>query len=406
MNVMAGAVRRAAFIAAVIAAIAAATLVFYVSQHQLSSLWLDVTLRPEVRDALQHSLDDQKRLRTLDPAHAAEYRRRFEETRTLLNHIDVLRMNRRAMLLRYELALAAIFAVVLIVAAVVAAVRYVRNERRLAAIQHGLEALSRGDAAITLGERRRDVIARIARMIEETSRVVSGERRRLAYLEHLSTWQEAARRHAHEIRTPLTAARLEVDRLVTLSAEQADRGAIERAKESVFEELDRLSRFTKEFSSFATVPQPVLREESLAEVVSEFEVTFATAWPRLTFAVDARTGARTARALVDRDMLRQVLVNLCANAAAAGANRMVLSVDRDERLATIDVRDDGHGIAPAIRSRLFEPYVTTRKIGEGMGLGLAISRKILLDHAGDLELRETSARGTWFRITLPLAGVS
>ena len=394
----AGAVRRAALVAAVIAVVAAATLVFYVSQHQLSSLWLDVTLRPEVRDALQRSLDDQKRLRALDPEHAREYRRNFEETRTLLNHIDVLRMNRRAMLLRYELALAAVFAAVLIAASIVAAMRYLRNERRLAAVQRGLEALSRGDEDIVLGERRRDVVARIARMIEETARVVSRERRRLAYLENLSSWQEAARRHAHEIRTPLTAARLEVDRLASLSSEGAEPAVIDRARESVFEELDRLARFTKEFSSFATVAQPVLRNESLAEIADEFSVTFAKAWPSLTFALRRDDDATV---LVDRDMLRQVLVNLCANAAGAGARNVTFAISHDARFAYLDVRDDGSGIDPAVRPRLFEPYVTTRKIGEGMGLGLAISRKIVLDHGGDLELVSTSAAGTAFRISLP-----
>jgi C4-dicarboxylate-specific signal transduction histidine kinase len=67
----------------------------------------------------------------------------------------------------------------------------------------------------------------------------------------------------------------------------------------------------------------------------------------------------------------------------------------------LDVSDDGPGIAREIRPRLFEPYITTRPIGEGMGLGLAISKKILLDHGGDLEL-VPAARGAAFRLTLPL----
>ena len=60
----------------------------------------------------------------------------------------------------------------------------------------------------------------------------------------------------------------------------------------------------------------------------------------------------------------------------------------------------GPGVSEAIRSRVFEPYSTTRTIGEGMGLGLAISKKILLDHDGDLELMEV-AQGATFRMTLP-----
>ena len=69
--------------------------------------------------------------------------------------------------------------------------------------------------------------------------------------------------------------------------------------------------------------------------------------------------------------------------------------------ASLEVRDDGPGIANELRDRLFEPYVTTRASGEGMGLGLAISRKILLDHGGDLELAHSSPRGTTMRCWFP-----
>ena len=67
----------------------------------------------------------------------------------------------------------------------------------------------------------------------------------------------------------------------------------------------------------------------------------------------------------------------------------------------LDVADNGPGIPPEIRPRVFEPYVTTRRVGEGMGLGLAISKKILLDHGGDLEVLASSPAGTTFRLTVP-----
>ena len=67
----------------------------------------------------------------------------------------------------------------------------------------------------------------------------------------------------------------------------------------------------------------------------------------------------------------------------------------------LDVRDNGIGVPTSVRPQIFDPYVTTRGIGEGMGLGLAIARKILLDHSGDLVLAHTSEEGTTFRITLP-----
>ena len=116
------------------------------------------------------------------------------------------------------------------------------------------------------------------------------------------------------------------------------------------------------------------------------------------------------RVSVDRDLIRRVLANLCSNSALAVGERGVVTFrirsDGDDNGAVhLDVHDDGHGIDPSIRARLFEPYVTTRRVGEGMGLGLAISRKILLDHGGDLELLGSSPSfGTTFRLTLPAAG--
>jgi nitrogen fixation/metabolism regulation signal transduction histidine kinase len=223
------------------------------------------------------------------------------------------------------------------------------------------------------------------------------ERRRSDYVSRFAAWQAAARRHAHEIKTPLTAARLEVDRLVSLTREDAPREEVQRAGDSVFEELDRLARFTREFSSFAAVAQPVLKNGELNQLVAEFRTTFANAWPGVALHFDAASPVVVA---VDRDMLRQVLVNLCTNSARAGAASVTFAVARERQFAFVDVTDDGGGIAESILPRIFDPYMTTRKVGEGMGLGLAISRKIMLDHGGDLTLASSSPAGTTFRLTI------
>lgn len=322
--------------------VAMGTLAFWAVLHQISSVWLDVALRPEVKRALERSLDDQKRLRAHDPANREQYRARFEETRRLLNRIEVLRMNREAMLRRFELALSTVFVVAAIVAAIFVWLRSRRAQLR-----------ERGE-----------------------------------YLARVTSLQESARRHAHEIKGPLAAARLELDRL----GETRDDAERARVQESVAEELERIARFTREFSSFAATATPVLRRESLGQIIEEFANTFATAWKLRLVAADG-----DAIVCVDRDMLRQVLVNLCTNSAHAGATQVTLSITRTPRIM-LDVRDDGGGVPRSLRPRIFDPYVTTRRIGEGMGLGLSISRKILLDHGGDLELAETSEKGTVMRI--------
>ena len=103
-------------------------------------------------------------------------------------------------------------------------------------------------------------------------------------------------------------------------------------------------------------------------------------------------------------MVRQVLANLAGNSALAfGANggTITFTLQRDGAHHLLNVSDDGPGIAPEILGRLFEPYTTSRAPGEGMGLGLAISKKIMLDHGGDLDHVDATPRGATFRLTFP-----
>src|SRR5258708_3645768 len=134
-------------------------------------------------------------------------------------------------------------------------------------------------------------------------------------------------------------------------------------------------------------------------MLNDFCGMFKNAWPNLTLRVVAAEGVMVS---ADRDLLRQVLVNLVTNSANAttGEGSVTFSVTRAGERVLIDISDTGIGIPPSIQSRIFEPYVTTRKIGYGMGLGLAISRKVLLDHGGDLNLLSSSSAGTTFRLTL------
>jgi len=87
---------------------------------------------------------------------------------------------------------------------------------------------------------------------------------------------------------------------------------------------------------------------------------------------------------------------------AGRAGRIRIEARHEPGRAAVLVRDNGGGVPVDIHERLFKPYVTTSPPGEGQGLGLAISRKIMLEHGGDLELLKTSPAGTTFHLWLPL----
>jgi nitrogen fixation/metabolism regulation signal transduction histidine kinase len=380
--------------------------VFLLFQRQLSGAWFAFGVHPDLVSAVETSLADQKQLAALDPASVAIYRSRFEELERLRNRLRIVEHNRGAIIRRFEALLLGLFGAVLAAAGAAYGLSQARDRRRLARLREALEALSRGRTDLVLAERRRDPIGRVAAMIEDTSRVIGRERRRLTALENLSAWQEAARRHAHEMRTPLTAARLEAERLQSLLAglPAERREGLEQAAQSLDQELERLGAFTRRFTSFARLPQPRRVRQDLAAVAAEFVATFGEAWPNLRLALEPPPAGESCEAEVDREMLRQVLVNLCENSAQAlgeRSGRVAFRLGRAAPGLFLEVADDGPGIPAEVRRRLFEPYATTRRIGEGMGLGLAISKKILLDHGGDLELAGSSAAGSTFRLLFP-----
>jgi signal transduction histidine kinase len=326
-------------------AVAAATLLFWLAIHQISGVWLGLALRPELREALEQHRRDQLALRRIDPANSTEYRRRFDNAQHLLSRIEILRRGEERMVRRFETILVLVFALVSAAAAFVILLRQRRAE---------------------LYERR-------------------------TFAERIAALQETARRQAHEIKGPLTAARLELERSGDLVRASATSSEIAAAHQSVAEELERLAKFTRGFASLGGLGKPVLRNESLRAMLDEFCTTFAGAWPGMTLAVEGRDRS----AAVDRDMLRQVLVNLCSNSAAAGAKSMTFTIDSGSSIE-VRARDDGRGVPSALSERIFDPYVTTRPADEGLGLGLAISRKIMLDHGGDLKLLRTAGAGATF----------
>ncbi len=371
--------------------------------RQLSFVSLGLAANTEVQRALRQSLSDQKRLSRSDPSHAVVYRQRFEEVRLLLTRMEILSLTGRKLASALEGTLLGLVALVVASGSIIYLIEHRRRELRLVQLRESLLALSRGEPVSSPRGNRRDLIGRISLMIESTSNAIDRDRRRMRSLEHLSSWQEAARRHAHEIRTPLTAARMEVARLLSWAGQQlpGEQAALASAQASIFEELERLRAFTTAFTSFAMLSPPRLVLLDLARFLDDFAVTFASAWPALR--LESEHAGERSKVMMDANLIRQLLVNLANNSAQAcdGQHGLLrLRVWREGKQVFADVADDGPGIPASIRDRLFEPYTTTRQIGEGMGLGLSICKKIMLDHGGDLDL-VPSDRGATFRLTFP-----
>ena len=202
---------------------------------------------------------------------------------------------------------------------------------------------------------------------------------------------------AHEIRNPLGTIRGATELVRARCAEKLSIPDGE-ALSDILGEVERLRRLTDDFLDlagtrpFAPIPvdaAEVALDAGRALMLAHLEVSVDVSLPNL-------------RVAADPGRLRQVFANLFANAAQVGATHIHVVGRTMGSAAEIDIRDDGPGIEPALRDRLFDPFATGRK--DGTGLGLAICRKIVEAHGGALDVLPREGPGTTFRMRLPLSG--
>ena len=232
----------------------------------------------------------------------------------------------------------------------------------------------------------------------------------LVLAQRSSAWADIARRIAHEIKNPLTPIQLSAERLRRKYSKSItdDPAVFEQCTETIVRQVDDIKRMVDEFSRFARMPKAVLADEDVADAVRQVVFLLRVAHPDIDFDVNLEAEAMLAR--FDRRLISQALTNIIKNAAEAiGAvppaelrrGRIAVRVNREGKNVVIDVIDNGIGLPKENRSRLLEPYVTTRE--KGTGLGLAIVGRILEEHGGRLELRDAAekipgARGAWMQL--------
>lgn len=204
---------------------------------------------------------------------------------------------------------------------------------------------------------------------------------------------------AHEIRNPLGIIRAAVE-LVRLRGRDALAAGDRARLEDVLGEVERLRHLTQDFLDLSAEPPLQPAPIDLAELARDAARGSAALHPGLEVRISLE-GAPRVRG--DAGRLRQVLANLLANAAQAGARTVEIRADVERRHVKIRVRDDGPGIPPEVRARLFDPFATGR--AGGTGLGLAVSRRIVERHGGTLAFAagNGSGGGAAFELRLPRA---
>ncbi len=222
----------------------------------------------------------------------------------------------------------------------------------------------------------------------------------LQQAQRTAAWSDVARRIAHEIKNPLTPIQLAAERLGRRYTRQIrdDPETFSLCIDTIVRQVDDMRRMVNEFASFARMPAPDPVEADLADIVRR--AAFLQEEAAADIDIDLRLPDRPVTQVCDAQLLGQAITNLLLNAMQAlegGGGRILVTLAESPDWTEISVEDDGPGFPPELRSRLTEPYVTT-KGRRGAGLGLAIVQKIVEDQGAALHLEDGEAGGARVRI--------
>ena len=284
--------------------------------------------------------------------------------------------------------------------------------RPIVSLEEATRRVAEGDFSTRILTRRGDELSMLVnsfnRMVGELERT----REKIIQTEKIAAWQEIAQRLAHEVKNPLTPIRLAAERTLRKYQNASDDfpAVLETSVRSIVNEVDNLTALLSEFREFSRLPAPSMEDTDLATIIREVVATYAA---EIAVPVSMEGVSDDLRVHADPGQVRQLVSNLVKNALEAvsgdgDAGRVSIHVDPvsrgDVRYCRLRIEDNGSGIDPDQQTKIFDPYVTTKR--KGTGLGLAIVQRIVFDHHGQIWFETQPGVGTTFYVDLPAAAHS
>jgi two-component system nitrogen regulation sensor histidine kinase NtrY len=383
--------------------------------------WIWFTAGPEPLDRAPGEIVHGLTL-TATFAQSTELDRRYQALGAAKRELDYVAVN-GSVVDRGELegavfrAIGAASALVLMVAFIAGFLLARATTRKLTLLSGVILQVARGDLRARVPDLGQDELGQLGAAFNGMLDELDSAQRKLSYLQRVGAWQEMARRIAHEIKNPLTPIQLAVQQLREKDPgiDPAFTRLLRTSVEIVEDEIEALRRMVTSFSRFAKVPEAQLVPVEIARVVGEFDRAYGHLTERDSDVLEVPPVPPGLIILGDRQLLKQCLVNLVENAVLSQRDRGPVHVRVSVRpippepgvdpglpptALELRVDDNGPGIAPERRERVFEPYESTRK--EGSGLGLAIVKKVVLDHGGEVRVEDSELGGAAVVVRLPL----
>ena len=271
-------------------------------------------------------------------------------------------------------------------------------------IENYLKGIQLGKTNAKIEYSGEDEIGRLANEYNKKVDELAESAELLARSERESAWQEMARQVAHEINNPLTPMKLSIQYLQRIKEQNSENfdEYFRRVSSTLVEQIDALSLIASSFSDFAKMPtindELIELNEKLREVILLFE-NMSNVEVSINVLSDGLI-----RVMADKDQLGRAIINLVKNGIQAiprdRKGTILVELFKDDVWAYISITDNGVGIPVDLQDKLFEPSFTTKS--SGMGLGLAIAKKIVENFKGEIWFQSTRDVQTTFFIKLPL----
>lgn len=220
----------------------------------------------------------------------------------------------------------------------------------------------------------------------------------LAELEREAAWKEMAKQVAHEIKNPLTPMKLSVQQLIASFRDKNPKfdEIFDKVSLTILNQIESLSSIASEFSRFAKMPSYKIEEVDLGSVSADVINLFTDESVNIKLKVENNLPNVSA----DNSQVRRLLINVIRNSIQAEASEIKLLIKGGEDFCELIIEDNGKGIAPENRNRIFEQNFTTK--ASGMGLGLKLAKRFLDGIGGTIELIDKEKPGTIFKILIPI----
>lgn len=298
-----------------------------------------------------------------------------------------------------ELTLYSIFIILFIVLIifVIFLISFTMITKPLKHLQEGSKKIAEGDLSVRIKQTHFSPISGLITSFNTMVAELEASRDKLIAAEKEMMWRQMAHVMAHEIKNPITPIRLSAQRLEQKYAEKSENFAqiLSESLEIIYEETDILETLVRAFSDFARAPQVQVSKydlnEQILEVIEPYKEN-ADIKLQLNPNLPAFSG--------DKMQIRQVLVNLLQNAVDAIKNggEIEISTSYQNSQFIITIEDTGMGITKEDLSKIFDPYFSKKE--KGIGLGLAIVRRIVEQHQGIIGVQSIEGKGTKFTIKI------